>query len=349
MNPETEQPIVLTGITLPQDQFAHTDAPTEWWWHVGTLKAADGRLFGFEINAAMMFGNTFTQLEITDVANKKNYQKVTFIGPTPADWAQYDNTKQWFVKLGTEAPGDSIIKMNEIDGNALNMLVIASFTDADGILCTFELVMRQEAAPLLVWGTGVQTNVDPTGTSPITCNNYYYSLTNMNTSGTITIGAEAIEVKGLTWMDHEYGAFPKGYKWVFQNVQLDNGIHFSSFSAGGQAPTQNQPLKSFASILSPDGTTKYVQTTTTPLGPLYTFDNVTYFMQFQVVIDSDGFQATLMMETLVDDQVFIGTLPNSNVYEGIGKCTGTFNGSEVTGTAWIEQNLAPNPTASSLS
>ena len=48
---EKEQLVQISEIELPRDQYAHSGAPTEWWWHVGTLESADGRKFGFEINA----------------------------------------------------------------------------------------------------------------------------------------------------------------------------------------------------------------------------------------------------------------------------------------------------------
>jgi predicted secreted hydrolase len=55
--------------------------------------------------------------------------------------------------------------------------------------------------------------------------NYYYSFTNMKTSGTLTIDGQPVKVEGISWMDHEYGtmklAFPQtGWDWF--SVQLDN-------------------------------------------------------------------------------------------------------------------------------
>lgn len=338
-----EQAVSAPAITLPRDQYAHKDAATEWWWHVGTLNASDGRTFGFEINAAMMFGNVFTQISLADVAQKKDYQKVNMIGATPAGWAEEDPSRHWYVKLGAESSGE-YITMVSIDQNPMEMHVKAAFTDAGtGVQCAFDMKFRQKKAPLLVWGTGCRENVDPKGTSPITRNNYYYSLTDLEASGTITIDSEVIDVTGLTWMDHEYGAFPPGYKWVFQNVQLENGIHFSNYSEGGQVPTLNKPLKSAASVLFPDGITKLIPTVTTPLGPVFTFDDVTYFMGFRIEIDSDELKADLELTSLIQNQVFVGPMPDSNVYEGIGSCTGKMNGKDVKGTAWLEQNIAANP------
>ncbi len=43
MSEKLEIPVATSAISLPKDQYAHTGAPTEWWWHVGTLKSKDGR------------------------------------------------------------------------------------------------------------------------------------------------------------------------------------------------------------------------------------------------------------------------------------------------------------------
>ena len=91
---------------MPADQYLHRGAPTEWWWHVGTLKSGD-RIFGFEINAAAFSdrGFAFSQVMLTDVANAKHYQRTTLYTPPVGvdfdNWAQHDVTKDWHVGLGS--------------------------------------------------------------------------------------------------------------------------------------------------------------------------------------------------------------------------------------------------------
>ncbi len=201
MSEKKENITDVPAITLPADQYAHTGAPTEWWWHVGTLQSSDGRTFGFEINATGEVENglsfAFTQIEITDVQNKCNYQKVAAVSPCPPNWAEYDNTQPWYVNLDPNQDSNGAISMQSINGNPLNMAVQATFIDAPtGTPCSLNINLYQQGAPLLVWGTGWRL-VNPSGTSPITKNNYYYSLTHLQASGTIKIGDETIEVTGL--------------------------------------------------------------------------------------------------------------------------------------------------------
>jgi hypothetical protein len=99
-------PSILSGIHLPADHYMHRDAPTEWWWNIGTLNAADGRVFGFEINAVSYKdrGFGFTQIMLSDVATQSHYQRSTiYVPPYGVDfdtWAQSDPTRDWHVGLG---------------------------------------------------------------------------------------------------------------------------------------------------------------------------------------------------------------------------------------------------------
>ena len=342
-------PVSAPAISLPADQFAHSGAPNEWWWHVGTLTSADNRRFGFEINVTGEVDYAYTQIEITDVNNQCNYQKVNVAIPCPANWAQYDQTKPWQVQLSGSAssPTDGAVLMQAIDGNPLNMKVNASFVDAaSNTSCQLLLNFYQQGPPLLAFGTGVHFLVNPNGTTPLTKNNYYYSLTHLQASGTITIGKEVIEVTGVTWMDHEYGAFPSGTPgkpviWLFQDIQLSNGIHLSNFTNFGVIPIANVPMKSNASILLQNGKSVYVETTTTPMAPVFiSKKGVVYYLKFIVQINSPELTATFEINSLYPDQLFIDE-GGADVYEGVGSCFANFGTKEniVSGTAWIEQNL----------
>ena len=344
-----ETPASVSSISLPADQYAHSGAPTEWWWHVGTLVSADDRKFGFEINATGMADYAFTQIEITDIQNQCNYQKVNPTIPCPTNWAQYDQAKPWYVQLpgSASSPFDGAILMQAINGNPLNMTVNASFVDAaSNTPCQLQLNLYQHGAPLLVFGTGCQLLVNPSGTTPLTKNNYYYSLTHLQASGTIIIGSEVIEVTGLTWMDHEYGAFPratpgKPVVWLLQDIQLSNGLHLSNFTNFGVVPKENVPMKSNATILFQNGESVYVETMTTPMGPTFiSSKGVEYYLKFIVEINSPRLTATFEVNSLYADQLFKDG-ESADVYEGVGSCLARIDKSEimVSGTAWIEQNL----------
>ncbi|HEX4302433.1 MAG TPA: lipocalin-like domain-containing protein [Rhizomicrobium sp.] len=325
---------MTSAIQLPQDQYAHIGAPTEWWWHTGTLNAADGRVFGFEINAASFTEilTQFTEMMVTDVSAQLHYQKTTIV-PFKLDWAQAFPEFPWFVRLGGGIGANGAVQMQAPTGNIFPMSVVASFQDdLTSTPCAFNLLMTQSEAPLLVWGTGVHT-VYPDKKLPIEKNNYYYSFTKLQAVGTLQIGSEIIPVSGLTWMDHEYGAFSPSQKWILQDMQLDNGVHISNFSVG--VPVKDQQMDANATILWPDGNSTFVATKLTPQDPTTTSENGTTFC-LTMLVEIAELDAVLTVTTPVADQTFS---PGS-LYEGVARVSGKFGGLPVGGTAWNEQSLS---------
>jgi len=319
-------------IHLPADQYLHLGAPTEWWWHTGTLKAAD-RTFGFEINAASFgaegFTLGFTEVMLTDVKQKTHFQKTLTVSDfNPNTWAEHDPSKKWFVKLGD-------VSMQAPQSDPTNMSVTAKLVDAKTkTVATFNLQLQQEGLPFIVWGTGVQPAPPPKPT--LEKNNFYYSLTRLKASGSITIGDQKFDVTGVTWMDHEYGLFGTKTdrpKWILQDLQLDNGVCVSNYSV--DPPKLGQKLKSFATVQRKDGTTYFVNSFVTPTEPWTSPDShITYFMTLKVEIPA--FEATIIVKSLVDSQEFPGV---GSVYEGVASAKGKFEGKDVSGTAWNEQTM----------
>ncbi|KQR84760.1 lipocalin-like domain-containing protein [Microbacterium sp. Leaf179] len=102
--PVPEENVVLS---LPKDMYRHAGAPTEWWWHIGTLRAGD-RVFGFDINAASFTGQHFgmSQISLSDVEGGRHYERTQVYGPSPIgvfdvnSWAEGDPSKPWYARLG---------------------------------------------------------------------------------------------------------------------------------------------------------------------------------------------------------------------------------------------------------
>ncbi|HWD26677.1 MAG TPA: lipocalin-like domain-containing protein [Rhizomicrobium sp.] len=329
-----------SAITLPDDQYAHAGAPTEWWWHIGTLKAGN-RTFGFEINAASFSYvlTQFTEIMISDVAAQTHYRKNTVAALFNPFYAESNTELPWYVQIGGGVGANGAVQMHAPLGKIMPMSVVATFLDeTTSTPCALNLVLDQEegAAPLLVWGTGVHQN-GPDNAPPLEKNNYYYSFTKLRANGTIQIGDEVLQVHGLTWMDHEYGAFGAGTKWILQDMQLDNGVHLSNFVTAAP-PVEGQPMDSNVTVLWPDGRSVYLPSKLTPLAPTYTSPDGTVFC-LTMKVEIPELDAKLTVETLVAEQTFVDTL-----YEGVAVAHGTFGGRPVKGTAWNEQALsAPKP------
>jgi predicted secreted hydrolase len=363
-------------ISLPADQYLHAKANTDWWWHVGTLATADGsRIFGYEINAGKILGAPVpvTELLLTDVTNKVVYRSTNGYQPT-SPWAESDPSKPWFVILGNPATSTSSVSMTAIDDNPMNMSVTATFTDINPAnpvkkKCVIRLTLKNvnEVPPhaLMVGGNGIIANPNG-GTSPMNAYNYYYSFTNLAASGTISIEGEPeqVVVQGLTWMDHEYGWFPKktgsdggSVTWCLQAVQLTlpgGKFHFSNFTTMGQA--RKADMSSTATLVDAvSGESVVFKTQTTPSDSFeYTYpatgDKFTYFRKFLITgwqldqsrkallgdsADLGDSQISVLVTVLVDNQVLMGP-----VYEGVAVAEFFYGDTLLAiGTAWAEQQF----------
>jgi predicted secreted hydrolase len=366
-------------LSLPTDMYLHPGAPTEWWWHTGTLRAGD-RTFGFEINAASFAkdGFGFSQILLTDVAANRSYKRTTpFVPPIMFDsnhWAQADVAKDWSVRMGAAGnqlsaiavltPGSGYtspptVKIVGGGGSGATARAFHTYVAMDApvgdptknmtiraLLCddpsysevTFDLTLSQDGRPFFVWGTGVIPGGEG---GDVTKNNYYFSLTRLQASGSIGIDGETFDVSGVTWMDHQYGVFGTAanpVKWILQDLQLDNGVCISNYLTTDQGvPKLNEQVPSQATVQEPSGATYFVPTFLTPIGRTWTSPESgnTYFLQFLVEIPA--FAASLTVTSLVDSQEF--PVNNASVYEGVAEAIGTFRHKSVTGTAWNEQEV----------
>jgi predicted secreted hydrolase len=275
--------------------------------------------------------------------------KVTHIQPTNPGRGYTSAPNVSILGIGTENATaravHSYVTMDAAWGDPTkNMAVVALLVDqATNTEVYFDLMMSQQGPPLLVWGSGVGPILPPASGTHLQTNNYYYSLTRIDTTGSVTIGGETFAVTGRTWMDHEYGFFSTAThpaQWILQDAQLDNGWTLSNFASlkADETPKLNVPMLSFVTLQSPDGTIYFQLSKLTPVGRTWTspLSGNTYFMEFQVEIPS--FQATLHVSSLIDPQEFSASF-GSSIYEGVAAATGSFAGQSVHGTAWNEQAL----------
>src|SRR5579872_81697 len=368
MSTITPPPYPIRPIKMPDDQYLHPGAPAEWWWHTGTLlgKSSSGeqRTFGFEINAvSWVSGILFSQVMLTDVNHQRHYmQNVTYPIDPLHPWAESNPSKPWFVNLPPQLLPKAIVTMSgNQTAEQLQMNVQATLKSETAATkdqtVTFDLKLVQDInkrPPMLIWGTGIL----PASPGSLLTNNFYYSLTQLIASGSVTLPSladpskmETFAVTGVTWMDHEYGAFGSSanpVKWILQDVQIGSGslkgVTISNYTTvGGSQPAlvQNEPTASQATIQFPDGTTYFIHTAMTPRDPWVSpVSKKLYYMTFQ--IDIPSFDTTIIVRSLMKEQEFVTEVfllgVVSQEYEGVASAE-IYVGKEpvATGTAWNEQ------------
>jgi predicted secreted hydrolase len=217
-----------TSLSFPVDHGPHPDFQTEWWYLTGNLQTADGRHFGYQLTffrralvpPTERLERTsewatdqvyMAHLALTDVANRDHRAVERFArgaaglaGATGEPFAVW--LENW--RLESTAPD-----RYQIEASADGFSLALRLTDSKG--------------PILQGDQGYSRKGPEPGNA-----SFYYSLTRLETSGTVTVENDSLPVDGLSWMDHEYStsaltAGQVGWDWF--SLQLDDGTDVMVF------------------------------------------------------------------------------------------------------------------------
>jgi predicted secreted hydrolase len=248
---ETPQP-----LSFPQAHGPHPDYQTEWWYYTGNLATNDGRRFGYQLTffrralappekrqeRASDWGTDqiyMAHFALTDVGRGsfQAFERLTR-GAAGLSGAQAAPFRVWLENWSVE----------EIAPNQYRLFAVQ-----EGI--SLELNMLDAKGPILQGDQGYSRKGPEPGNA-----SYYYSLTRLETEGTVQKGSERFQVSGTSWMDHEYStsALSSGQVgWDWFSIQLDDGSELMVFQIRREDGTID-PFSSGAFIAA-DGST-------TPLG-----------------------------------------------------------------------------------
>ena len=200
---------------FPRDHGAHPAFQTEWWYYTGNLATDVGRRFGFqftifrraltptapgtasEFRAKDIYMAHFT---LSDIADGDFHHDVRYArgGADLAGATTDPHYRVWLEDWQVQAD----------DSAATQTRITAASADF-----AIDLQLRQVKPPALQGDRGLSPKSAEIGNA-----SYYYSLSRLLTSGSISIGAEVFTVAGATWMDHEFstsalGENARGWDW----------------------------------------------------------------------------------------------------------------------------------------
>jgi predicted secreted hydrolase len=245
--------VALPGWTqrFPEDHGAHTDFKTEWWYFTGNLESEDGHEFGYQLTffrqgvidpstqtPASRFiqrDMKFAHFAVSDISEKTfhHFQKVSRGAFGEAGFGN-DAVVAWIENWTCELIGPHDFRLR---------------AESEGTSIDLELRSRRDP----VWHGADQVSQKAEGPGRAS---HYYSLTRMETTGTVRIGDREWRVSGLTWFDHEWAtnqlaAHQSGWDWF--SLQFENGSELMLFQIrtkdGGRDPYSS------GTWIAPDGST----------------------------------------------------------------------------------------------
>jgi predicted secreted hydrolase len=207
---------------FPRDFFSHDDFRIEWWYYTGHLEDTTGRSFGYQLTffRVALDGKGkgkvdnpsqwkidhiyFAHMTLSDIENEKFYffERINRAGLGQAG-AESDQLKVWNEDWSLTESGKAhhlIAREGEVQ---------------------FDLKLTP-SKPLVIHGRdGVSQKGDVAGNA-----SHYFTFTRMPTEGQVTLQGKTYQVKGLSWMDHEFSSNQLSgaqIGWDWFSVQLDNG------------------------------------------------------------------------------------------------------------------------------
>jgi predicted secreted hydrolase len=319
-------------LQFPSDHGPHPDFQTEWWYYTGNLETTTGRRFGYQL--------TFFRRALTPSSDRPE---------RPSDWATQQvymahfaltdvdgQQHQAFERFSRGAAGLAGAQANPFQVwledwqiEEVQPRIYRMYTSQEGL--TLDLLLRDDKGPILHGDRGYsQKGPEPGNAS------YYYSLTRMETSGTIQLPGMAFEVRGLSWMDHEFSTSalsPGQVGWDWFSLQLDDGSELMVFQIrredGGIDP------RSSGTFVATDGSSRNltrndfaIQVEATWRSPN---SRARYPAQWKIVVPS--LDLDLRIEPYLEDQ----ELQVSYTYwEGAVQLEGVRSSTPVRGSGYIE-------------
>jgi predicted secreted hydrolase len=206
---------------FPRDHRAHENFKTEWWYFTGNLANESGRRFGYELTFFRQ--GIRPPAERTKTTSRFIIDDLKFAHFTLTDAAGKVFLVQQKANRGSfgEAGFGNNDRLAWIDSWNLKMNADGSFDlAADSTDAQVQLHLVPSKAPVVHGAEGISQKAADAGHA-----SHYYSITRLETSGTVRVRKETLSVAGESWFDHEWATnqlAPGQAGWDWVSAQFDD-------------------------------------------------------------------------------------------------------------------------------
>lgn len=215
---------------FPRDYGSHDEFQTEWWYYTGNLADANGRRFGYQFT---IFRRSITPPSgnVSEGASEWRSNQLYMAHFTVTDVtgnAFYHEER--FSREGAGLAGAEIDPLYRVwlenwqvialDANAQTTRITGQHAEND---VAVDFTLEQIKPPALQGVDGLSPKSEIGGFEGNA--SYYYSLSRLITSGTITINGETFTISGTSWKDHEFSTSalaPGALGWDWFGLQFDD-------------------------------------------------------------------------------------------------------------------------------
>jgi predicted secreted hydrolase len=320
-------------LSFPGDHYSHPDFKTEWWYYTGHLEAEGGRRFGYQVTF-FRFGVRHRQTNIKE--------RPLFTELYMAHFALSNISGRNFLfrerinrGIGDRAGAktDRFFVWNEdwsVEGDRDTHRISVNDRGTE-----LRLELKSLKPPVLHGQNGYSQKGEGEGHA-----SYYYSLTRMQAKGELVVNGQREKVRGLSWMDHEFGSNQLGEDqlgWDWFSIQLENQSELMLYLMRRKDGSIDS--YSHGTVVYADGTTRHLALKDYRVDVNARWQSpksaAEYPIKWKVVIPAE--QIELEITPHFHEQELITNRSTRVTYwEGAVQVKGTFRNKPIAGSGYVE-------------
>jgi predicted secreted hydrolase len=326
-------------FAFPADHGPHPDFRNEWWYITGNLDGDNGRRFGFELTIFRFLLAPQTAETSADAsAWRSNQVYIGHFALTDKNAGQF-HVAQRFSRDSLGLAGAtaepfrvwldnwSITGARSPDEYEFGLPWRMQARDDEFGL---NLTLVPQRPPVLNGVKGLSQKSAEAGNA-----SYYYSITRLQTEGTVRIGDDEFAVSGLSWLDREWGssalsAEQEGWDWYA--LQLSDGSDLMFYNLRRRDGSQDD--HSAGTLTLADGSTVHLSRDDLIIEVLDSWQSPhggRYPIAWQIAVPE--FELNLKIDPILDAQELITTV---RYWEGAVDVSGVHGATPVTGRGYVE-------------
>ncbi|MBI2361155.1 MAG: carotenoid 1,2-hydratase [Deltaproteobacteria bacterium] len=321
-------------LSFPNDHFSHPDDKTEWWYYTGHLEADEGGRYGFQV--------TFFRFGLRDRQAADKAKPPLFTDLYMAHFALSDKRAKKFYfreranrgyegKAGAQA--DRYYVWNE-DWTVEEKGGIHFIRARDRELALV-LKLAPLKPPVLHGQNGLSQKGEGEGRA-----SYYYSLTRLKTEGQLEIAGKTHKVRGLSWMDHEFGSNQLGgdqLGWDWFSLQLGNRTELMLYVIRRKDGSPDS--HSSGTLVYPDGRSRHLKLDEFRIDAAGKWaspkSGAAYPMGWKISVPAEGI-AVEVSPSFPGQELDTRKSTRVTYWEGAVEVRGTYRGRSITGQGYVE-------------
>ena len=327
------------AFSFPRDHYAHEEFRTEWWYYTGHLRSRGGEEYGYQVTF-FRSGLAEARRHPSRWAAKNLYLAHFAVSDIPRERFRYfERVKR--AGLGQAGASETEFRVWvgdwEVSGDGARQRLKAKEGEF-----AIDLHLASRKSPVIHGERGVSRKGEGRGHA-----SHYYSLTRLETEGTLGVRGKTIEVAGQSWMDHEFGSTqlnPDQVGWDWFSLQFEDGRELmlyiirkadgrpDPYSAGTWIGTDDRIVRLQQSDFQIEVLDRWVSPRT----------NATYPMKWRLSAPPIGLDVTVI-PTFPDQELDTSKSTQVVYWEGAVKAAGSVSGRPAKATGYVEMTGYAGP------